>query len=158
MPHLLDGEQRPADIWLPVWDKGQPAALDLAVTSPLQQNILAKAAVTCGEAGRAYEAVKLSKSNASDCAARGINFIPMVVESFGGWAPQASVVLNRVSKLLAERQSVPRSTALRRLHQRLSVTLQRANARSILIRDKGLDLATANSASSAELALAGTEL
>ena len=58
----------------------------------------------------------------------------MVVETYGGWAPQARDVLARVATLIGERQRLPRATALKRLHQRLSVTLQRANARAILVR------------------------
>ena len=41
---------RPADIFFPIWQRGQPAALDVTVISTLQQCIVEGAAVTQGYA------------------------------------------------------------------------------------------------------------
>ena len=40
---LLDNDSRPGDIFLPVWNAGQPAALDVTVTSPLQSILIINA-------------------------------------------------------------------------------------------------------------------
>ena len=39
---------RPADVLVPNWDLGKPAAFDLTVASPLNQSILNEACVTAG--------------------------------------------------------------------------------------------------------------
>ena len=44
-PNLIsDSLSRPADIYLPTWSRGRPAALDVHVISPLQQQTLGEAA------------------------------------------------------------------------------------------------------------------
>ena len=53
VPSLIPGSQsRPADIYLPNWERGQPAALDVTVISPLQPLILHRAASSAGHAIR----------------------------------------------------------------------------------------------------------
>ena len=46
---------RPADILIPHWDLGKPAALDLTVTSTLKSSTLLEAGVTSGSAPLAAE-------------------------------------------------------------------------------------------------------
>ena len=51
VPSLIPGTRsRPADIFSPIWQRGQPAALDVTVISTLQQCIVEGAAVTQGYA------------------------------------------------------------------------------------------------------------
>ena len=50
---------RPADILIPHWCMGKPAALDLSVTSPLNPLTLLEAGVTAGAAAKATEERKL---------------------------------------------------------------------------------------------------
>ena len=46
-PSLIpDSSMRPADVFLPNWSRGRPAAVDVLVISPLQQQTLAEAAYT----------------------------------------------------------------------------------------------------------------
>ena len=47
---------RPADILIPLWDLGKPAALDLTVTSTLNSSTLMEAGVTSGSAAQAADA------------------------------------------------------------------------------------------------------
>ena len=44
---------RPADILVPNWSLGKPAAFDLSVTSPLNSNVLLEAGLAAGQAARA---------------------------------------------------------------------------------------------------------
>ena len=46
---------RPADIFLPTWERGRPAALDVTIISPMQHQILARAATGPGHAFRVGE-------------------------------------------------------------------------------------------------------
>ena len=51
VPSLIPGSQtRPADIYLPSWKRGCPAALDVTVISTLQQATVQGAAATQGHA------------------------------------------------------------------------------------------------------------
>ena len=46
-PALIVGTQsRPADVFLPTWSRGRPAALDVTVTSPLQALTIQEASTT----------------------------------------------------------------------------------------------------------------
>ena len=46
---------RPADVLIPNWSLGKPAALDLTVASPLNAEVLPEASVTAGSAAYAAE-------------------------------------------------------------------------------------------------------
>ena len=51
MPSLVPGSaSRPADVFLPTWERGQPAALDVTVASTLQNRTVAGAASVSGYA------------------------------------------------------------------------------------------------------------
>ena len=52
---LPDNNTRPGDIFLPVWNAGQPAALDVTVTSPLNTSFITNASEKCGFALSAAE-------------------------------------------------------------------------------------------------------
>ena len=49
---MKDIEHGPADILIPLWDLGKPAALDLTVTSTLNSSTLMEAGVTSGSAAQ----------------------------------------------------------------------------------------------------------
>ena len=86
MPNLiLDSSSRPADVFLPTWSRGRPwpAALDVQVISPLQQQTLGEAASTLGHALQVGVRCKLT-SHLSACRWIGVEFIPFVMETFRG--------------------------------------------------------------------------
>ena len=56
------------------------------------------------------------------------HFIPLVVETFGGWSDRAIRVIRRLGKLQGSRLGVDQAMATRHLFQRLSVSLWRGNA------------------------------
>ena len=66
---------RPADVFLPHWYLGRPAALDVHITRPLQEQTIAEAAFTPGHALQAGVQRKLA-SNLSACRATGDGFYP----------------------------------------------------------------------------------
>ena len=47
---VVGRQSRPADVLVPNWDLGKPAAFDLSVTSTLQSSVLLEASVTAGSA------------------------------------------------------------------------------------------------------------
>ena len=87
--YLLPGNnRRPADIYLPGWAAGLDAALDVTVVNPLQDATVERAAVTPGHALQYRYNAKMA-SAAEECQAQGITFLPLVVESLGGWDDSA---------------------------------------------------------------------
>ena len=118
---------RPADIYLPTWKRGQPAALDVTVISTLQSLTLSGAASTPGHA-LSVAAERKRTAHATACHSVGITFIPLVVESLGGWGPEAISTLKDIGRLQGQRLGTPPSLATRHLFQRLAIRLWRGNA------------------------------
>ena len=130
--------RRPADVYIPVWEAGEPVAMDFAITSPQRQDILFESA-ECGSATEtAYERVKRTFLNtASACAEQGLGFIPMVASPAGGWGPAARKALQAIAKASAAFSGEPEKKVVQRQRQLLCVVLRRANARAIIDRDGG---------------------
>ncbi len=85
-PGLIpDSASRPADVLLPNWTNGRPAALDVHVISPLQSLTLSEAARTQGHALQVGVQRKLA-SNLPNCRSMGLTCIPLVAETLGGLA------------------------------------------------------------------------
>ena len=129
VPSLIPGtSSRPADVYLPNWTRGKPAALDVHVISTLQQLTLKEAqghALSVGE-----ERTRAAHSEA--CHAVGITFIPMVVETLGGWGEEAALTVKNIGRLQGLRLGIPPPPpppqATQHLFQRLAINLWRGNA------------------------------
>ena len=59
----LNSNRRPADVFLPKWRRGNPAALDFAVTSGLRSDIVMRSAEDGSIATKNYENLKRSHLN-----------------------------------------------------------------------------------------------
>ena len=128
-PSLVPGSNsRPADILLPVWQQGRPAALDVSVISPLQQLTITEAATTPGHALTVGVRRKLA-SNLPACRAAGVDFFPVVVETLGGWCPDAIAIIRAVGIALEQRlTSTDSFNMTKHLFGRLAIALWRGNA------------------------------
>ena len=130
--------RRPADVYLPRWAGGPPAALDFAVTSGLNQDVIAGSAQDRETACRQYEDRKRSHMNtAAVCQQQGFTFVPMIVEAVGGgWGAEARRVFSEIAKVsaFAAGDLTTDSDCGAALNQRLSMTLHRENARAVLRR------------------------
>ena len=128
--------RRPADVYLPRWRRGTPAALDFAVTSGLRTDVVHRSAVDGSAAAKSYEDFKRSHLDTETaCLSEGVTFIPIICEADGGgWGPTAHAVWSELAKhksiLTGEQDSI---TAMRLL-QSLGLVVHRENARSILRR------------------------
>ena len=80
---ISGSSSRPADIFLPNWCRGHPAALDVMVISTLQSATPSGAANTQGFALQVGEQRKMAAHNEA-CQAEGVSFIPPVAENLGG--------------------------------------------------------------------------
>ena len=128
--------RRPADVYLPRWRRGTPAALDLAVTSGLRSDLVSKSAEDGTVAVIAYEDLKRSHLNTEAiCQEEGISFIPIICEADGGgWGPAAHKVWSELAKHKSVRTGEQHSTTANQLLQSLGLILHRENARAILRR------------------------
>ena len=124
---IPDTNSRPADIFLPNWSRGLPAALDVTVISTLQTSTLSGAAMDQGYALRVGEGRKIA-AHQEACQAVGMSFVPLVVESLGGWSEEAAFTISRIGRLLGQRTGSSPGETTRHLFQRLSVALWRGNA------------------------------
>ena len=89
MASLVPGSaSRPADVFLPTWERGQPAALDVTVVSTLQNRTVAGAASVSGYALSVARERKVA-AHSEACQSAGVSFVPMVVETLGGWDEEA---------------------------------------------------------------------
>lgn len=128
MPSLIpDTRSRPADIFLPNWKRGRPAALDVTVISTLQQLTIHGAASMQGHALRVGEERKIA-AHAEACRTVGVSFVPLVVESLGGWSDEASDTIANIGRLLGQRLGIPPSESTRHLFQKRAISLWRGNA------------------------------
>ena len=133
-PHLIPNRQsRPADIFLPNWDRGRPAALDISVICPLQRLTIQGAAASPGHALQVGESRKRDLHHAP-CASAGISFIPLLFESLGGLSSLSSQTISAIGLHLGQRIGVSPADTRRQLYQKCSISLWRGNAVSWLHR------------------------
>ena len=130
---IYNARTRPADLLVTNWDNGISAAFNVTVASPLNSNIITEAGMYSGAAARAAELRKHTQ-NDSKCAELSWKCIPLAVECYGAWGPEALKAFSQVATRLAIRGNTSKSMALTDLFGRLSHSLIRANARAILSR------------------------
>ena len=70
--------------------------------------------------------IKMSKYD-ERCAAEGIMFIPLAVDSFGGWHGVALDVFSKLGRQLSRQLGKEEEEVTRQLRQRLSIILTRDN-------------------------------
>ena len=147
MPNLIpDSLSRPADVFLPTWSRGRPAALDVHVISPLQQQTMGEAASTPGHALQVGVQRKLA-SHLSACRSVGVEFIPFVMETLGGLAEDSIFILRSLGKAIAQRvgsldTSTETSVCTKQLFHRTAIALWRGNATQWLHRQPTLPPST----------------
>ena len=130
--------RRPADVYLPRWRRGAPAAMDIAVTSGMRRDMLPKSAEDGTAAAKHYENFKRSYLDTEhSCKEEGITFIPLIIEADGGgWGPAATAVWSHIAKYKATLSGETVSTTATLMLQSLALILHRENARAILRRSQ----------------------
>ena len=124
-------QARPADVYLPCWTGGLPAALDFAITAPQRQDIVSEASRTPLAAATSYSDCKRAHNNTElACSNQGIRFQPMVSETSGAWAPEALNVLQLIAKAVAGREGKHHSLILKEILSSCAVAARKASARA----------------------------
>ena len=112
-------------------------ALDFAVTSGMRD--IPALIRDASSAATSYEDFKRTHLNTeASCSAEGFGFTPVVCEAVGGgWGPAANKIFCELAKEKSILTGEPADRFETQLHQGLSVTLHRGNARAILKRLRG---------------------
>ena len=130
-PSDSTSQKRPADIYLPCWTGGLPAAFDFASTAPQRQGIVSEAAKTPLAAAVDYTQSKRTHLGTQvACEAQGVRFQPMVCETSGAWAPEALEVLQLICKAAASHTGMHHGELLQDTLARCGASIRRANARA----------------------------
>jgi len=131
--------RRPADVFVPRWHLGRPAAFDFAVSSGMKGGALEESARDGYHAASTYAETKRSHlSTAAVCDSQGILFIPMVCEAHGGsWDKRALEVWRQVAKARSLISGEPWELCFQSMMQTLSIAIHRANAQAIVSRAVG---------------------
>ena len=131
---LLPGsDDRPADILIPHWCSGKDAALDFTVVNPLQAALVRGSSQDGGSAVEHTHKAKCRKYE-ERCAAEGIMFLPLAVDTLGGWHPAALDSINRLGRQVARNVGREDQEVTRHLRQRLGILLVRDNAAMLCAR------------------------
>ena len=122
---IISTLSRPADILLPNWSRGCPAALDFHVISPLQDLTVAEASFTPGHALQVGVRRKLD-SSLSACREAGLLFVPLVAESLGGLAEDTISTIRIIGQAISDRCGTSdRATTTKQLFSRVAIALWR---------------------------------
>ena len=88
-----------------------------------------KSPVSISQSVRMLQRVRdASASENDDCWRQGIAFLPMVVESFGGWHEASAREVERLGAALARHTGQEEKEAVRHMWGKLGMLLQRGNA------------------------------
>ena len=105
----------------------------MSVVNPLQAALVNQAATTPGHALSTRHREKMSKHGEA-CRSAGMEFIPMAVETMGGWHEQTVGQVKKLGSALARQTGQDDSEAIRHLAQRLSILLVKGNSALLLNR------------------------
>jgi len=128
-----NSKERPGDVHVDNWENGRSAEFDFAVVSPTLQRNLVESSIEAGITASKYEDFKRRRYEAK-CNEASSDFIPMIVETHGAWGPTAIPIISKIADLIASRKLISRNIVRQQTFQKLSITLQRKNARCILSR------------------------
>ena len=78
---------------------------------------------------------------AQACQEQGIAFLPIPMETLGGFHKVAFEQVRRIGAAVARHQGIEEHVATKQLFQRLSVTLMRGNAALLMSRRPDTDMA-----------------
>ena len=101
--------------------------MDVTVISPLRKLTVQEASATQGHAlSVADERKRAAHQNA--CQTVGITFVPLAVETFGGWSQEAAETIKLIGHSQGQRLGLPSWETTKHLFQRLAIQLWKGNA------------------------------
>ena len=125
--------RRPGDVTIPLWDNGRALALDIAVTSPLNDTNL-RSKSPCEEYAQNRKHAKYDKDFKES---ESHIFGAIVWETFGAINSEGEGYLSQIMKFASVRQGYEHSSYCARTWTRISCCLQREIAKEIELRTAG---------------------
>ena len=107
--------------------------MDVTVVNPLQARMVDQAAAHAGHSLTVRFNDKMTKHGEA-CRRAGMVFIPLVVETLGGWEEQAEAQIKRLGAALARQTGQEEAEKIRHVFQSLAVRLAKGNAALFLNR------------------------
>ena len=132
----LSNGRRPADVWLVRWEATGAAKVDFVVSSGMRSDRIAAAAANPSIVWGQYETFKRNHLNTEEeCSRQGLAFLPVVIEAHGGGVgPVARRVVGNLAKARAAKEGEEVEASAADPLRRISISLQRENARAVLRR------------------------
>merc|ERR1712121_154283 len=126
--------QRPADLFLPDWSRGQPLAIDVTVShfSQTSPHFNAELGYSASERAAQVKVTTKERLYKEQCTAQNVEFMAAAICSYGGWLQEGTAFIKRLAACLADSTGQDRSTVISNLWQRLSVALWRGNSWIVL--------------------------
>ena len=110
-------------------------ALDVGVINPQAACHLSEAAESVLGSATAYTQKKRDENDTDRlCDEVGIDYQPIVWESFGGLCEEGQQALKSINRLVADNTNTPTSEVARRFWQKMSVDMQKSNHRAFVKR------------------------
>ena len=132
VPNLLDDTgEKPADVFIPFFAGGKPAAIDISIVNPLSVNLLRRAAEKSGAALEERFSQKCRKYQ-ERCGAKNVIFLPFVLEVFGGFNSEDLKIISKIARGHAFHGWEDYKTSKKHMFQRISVSFQTQLVTSIL--------------------------
>jgi len=126
---------RPGDVALHDYERGQDHLIDLAVFNPLTDDMMARTMANPLAGHSEVERRKRAKNDtAARLAAEGKAFVPFVVSVYGAWSKLAQSYVYSLAHRVGERIKEDPSVVAQRYFQKASFLLLRENARQIIAR------------------------
>ena len=101
--------------------------------NPLQARLVRQAATTAGHALTTAYNRKMTQAGEA-CRGEGIIFVPMPMETLGGWHEATVLQVKKLASAQARQTGEEQSDATRHLYQKLAVLLAKGNAALLLTR------------------------
>ena len=119
------------DIFITNWAHGSTADVDVTLTCPLQSTVIKRAGEEAGYACKLAEERKLAAS-AELCQQSGFEFLPLALETSGGFGTSATSFLTVLAERCADNNLRDRAAEKYQLFQLINVTVHRSNANMVL--------------------------
>ena len=111
----------------------KPTAIDISITSPTQKALLKDGPKDCFAAVKKMEKQKLKKYG--PIIQKGnIEFLPLILEAYGGIPPQAMRFLKRLASDLRDRTRKPESVIISNLMKAMTIRIWKSNVEAFNLR------------------------